>query len=159
MPYLVEGKEGFLIDKCVADLFGYAVGDRVDVTFTTFAPYFEALSIETLSFEVTGLMHSIEGVNIFETSPVFLTSDYFYDTVTEIEGAKELVELIGMEKDDFVRLRRIRFSSSAGTPILQKRASTAISMQKRRTICSLPSIGRRRNRLWFWTTRRSNRSI
>lgn len=104
VPYLVEGKEGFLIDKCVADLFGYAVGDRVEVTFTTFAPYFEALSIETLSFEVTGLMHSIEGVNIFETSPVFLTSDYFYDTVINIEGAKELIQLIGWEKDDFVRL-------------------------------------------------------
>jgi len=103
-PYVLDGgKPGFLVDRCVADLNGYSIGDKVDVAFTTFSAYFEAFSIESLTFEITGFMHSIEGVNIFSTSPVFLTSDYFYDTVLQVDGAADFIELIGWEKEDFFR--------------------------------------------------------
>ncbi len=101
-PYITEGKAGVLIDKTVAGLYGYGVGDRISVQFTAFReaaeritetfnarlmlyaqliPGLHEIAIPwTYDFTVTGLMHSVEGVNIYSNSPVFLSA-------AEVEGA------------------------------------------------------------------------
>ncbi len=102
-PYIVEGQRGLLLDKTVANLYGYAVGDRVTVEFTAFREFAEVAGEElsrqlasygelfgsllpelhgievvipaAYTFTVTGLMHSVEGVNIYSNSPVFLSRE------------------------------------------------------------------------------------
>ncbi len=72
-PYITDGEAGFLIDKTVANLRGYNVGDTVTAEFTSFAEAFSAYGLgNTFEFEITGFMHSVEGVNIYSNSPVFI---------------------------------------------------------------------------------------
>lgn len=73
-PYITDGEAGFLIDKTVASLRGYQIGDKVTAEFTSFAEAFSAYGLgNTFEFEITGFMHSVEGVNIYSNSPVFIT--------------------------------------------------------------------------------------
>ncbi len=113
-PYIVEGEEGFLIDHTVAGLYGYSVGDELTVQFTAFKEFAEQLSktlleeiraqspfLATLigeieipssyTFRVTGLMHSVEGVNIYSNSPVFLTLQTVESAITDAMTPQLLV--------------------------------------------------------------------
>ncbi len=72
-PYLVEGEKGFLIDKTIADMNSLKVGDTVTVDITAYNM--------SLDFPITGLMYSVEGVNIYSNSPVVISEDYLVDAV------------------------------------------------------------------------------
>lgn len=72
-PYLVEGEKGFLIDKTIADMNSLKVGDTVTVDITAYDM--------SLDFPITGLMYSVEGVNIYSNSPVVISEDYLVDAV------------------------------------------------------------------------------
>ncbi len=126
-PYIVEGQRGVLIDKTIAGLNGYSVGDKITVEFTAFREYAEALSEQVsqrfaaygerygtlvpelkdfqieipyaYTFEVTGLMHSVEGVNIYSNSPVFLTGDAVAEAVT-----REIAARLPMENGLFASI-------------------------------------------------------
>lgn len=81
-PYLTEGKTGFLIDARVAELGDYHIGDRVIVELTSFREAFSQFGLETsFEFEITGFMHSIERVNIYSTSPVFIDPGLFQESL------------------------------------------------------------------------------
>ncbi len=123
-PYIVEGQRGFLIDKTVANLYGYGVGDSLTVEFTAFKEFAEQISEEvtaqfaaygeqygafvpelkdikvtvpsSYTFTVTGLMHSVEGVNIYSNSPVFLATDTVAQTIAE-----EVISQLPMENGLF----------------------------------------------------------
>ncbi len=105
-PYIVEGEAGVLLDKTVADLYGYRVGDEIAVQFKAFTGFAGELSrtiteeiagsspfLGTLigevnipseyTFRVTGLMHSVEGVNIYSNSPVFLTPEAVKEAIAD----------------------------------------------------------------------------
>ncbi len=122
-PYIVEGERGVLIDKTVADLYNYHVGDTLNVEFTAFRE-FAAAAGETLSeqlsaygtlvpelkdfkieipylysFVITGLMHSVEGVNIYSNSPVFLSTDVVVEAI-----ADEVVARLPMENALFASI-------------------------------------------------------
>lgn len=68
-PYLLEGEKGVLVDKTVAGIYDYHIGDEIEIEFTSFSI--------TLRFRITGLMYSVEGVNVYASSPVFLTEETF----------------------------------------------------------------------------------
>ncbi len=106
-PYVDVGEKGFLIDKTVAGLFGYGIGDVLTVDFTTFRPYLDGLAEGILeeypllrslvpdfsvpsaySLRVTGLMYSVEGVNVYSVSPVFLTPETLSDAVSAALSAQ-----------------------------------------------------------------------
>ena len=77
-PYVVEGEKGVLIDKTVANLFGFAIGDQIEIELTAFQSAFERYGLSaSLNFEITGLMHSVEGVNVYSNSPVYLSEEAF----------------------------------------------------------------------------------
>lgn len=83
-PYITDGVAGFLVDARVAELSGYEIGDTVLVEFTSLKEALSAFGIDAeLRFEITGFMHSIERVNIYSTSPVFITGDAFKTAVSE----------------------------------------------------------------------------
>ncbi len=68
-PYLTEGEAGVLIDRTVAELYGYRIGDEIEIEFTAYSL--------SLTFSISGFMHSVEGVNIYANSPVFITEETF----------------------------------------------------------------------------------
>lgn len=89
-PYITEGKAGFLIDARVADLMGYEIGDVMTVEFSSFKEILEKVGLDCeFTFEVTGLMHSIERVNIYSTSPVFLTPGVLIGALADASGYRE----------------------------------------------------------------------
>lgn len=89
-PYITEGEAGFLIDARVADLMGYEIGDVMTVEFSSFKEILEKVGLDCeFTFEVTGLMHSIERVNIYSTSPVFLTPDVLIGALADASGYRE----------------------------------------------------------------------
>lgn len=83
-PYITDGQAGVLLDKTIAKLHDYQIGDEITVEFTAFKSAFEQYGISaTFTFEVTGLMHSVEGVNIYSNSPVFITPEKFEAALDE----------------------------------------------------------------------------
>ncbi len=85
-PYIVEGEAGVLIDKTVAGLgrngSEYKVGDEIEIEFTAFKPLFEQFNVpSSYTFTITGLMHSVEGVNIYSNSPVFLSEEVVLEAI------------------------------------------------------------------------------
>lgn len=94
-PYITEGEVGFLIDARVADLTGYEIGDEMTVEFSSFKEIFEKAGLDCeFTLEVTGLMHSIERVNIYSTSPVFITPEVLTDALYASGYGKELVSAL-----------------------------------------------------------------
>lgn len=87
-PYITDGEAGVLIDKTVAgsekNAKKYQIGDEIKVEFTAFKELFERYHLEpSFTFRITGLMHSVEGVNIYSNSPVFLTEEVFAEAIEE----------------------------------------------------------------------------
>ncbi len=91
-PYLTEraeGKEGIYIDARIAALRGYSLGDKVTVELTTLKTAFEetakslflygvsGVKEPVFEFEIVGLMHSVEVVNIYSCSPVYVSPAAF----------------------------------------------------------------------------------
>ncbi len=105
-PYVVEGEAGLMIDKSVADLFGYKLGDRVTADLSTYSSYLAMVGVESLEFTITGFMYSVEGVNIYDTSPVFITAQTFWQTLTSNQTAANMLELLGIDRDGLFDLMR-----------------------------------------------------
>lgn len=108
-PYLTEraeGREGVCIDARIAALRGYSIGDKVTVEMTTLKTAFEetakslfaygvsGVKEPVFEFEIVGLMHSVEVVNIYSCSPVYVSpaaferalEALFFEGVTLPEG-------------------------------------------------------------------------
>ncbi len=88
-PYITDGEAGVLIDKTVANsernARNYMIGDEITVEFTAFKALFERYGISpSFTFRITGLMHSVEGVNIYSNSPVFLSEEVFEEALEEV---------------------------------------------------------------------------
>ena len=114
-PYIVEGEAGFMIDKSVADLYGCRVGDKVTVDMSARASAIELPGIPSsvaasvlgrLEFTVTGLMYSIEGVNIYDTSPAFITYGAFWQSLTDNPLVKAALSAAGIDMEDVIELTR-----------------------------------------------------
>ncbi len=87
-PYITEGEKGVLVDARVASLRGYKVGDTITVSCTTLKDALSSRNIDpTFEAEITGLMHSVEGVNIYSVSPLLITEEVFEVKIVEL--AKE----------------------------------------------------------------------
>lgn len=83
-PYITDGEAGALLDLRVAELRGYKIGDRVTVELSSFKTALSAFGLdETFEFTVTGFMHSVERVNIYSSSPVFVTPELFRAALAE----------------------------------------------------------------------------
>ncbi len=84
-PYLTEGKAGILVDARVAELHGYRVGDSIVLRLTSLEDAFSSYGIEpAFEAEITGLMHSVEGVNIYSVSPLVIAPDVFEEKVIDL---------------------------------------------------------------------------
>ena len=114
-PYIVEGEAGFMIDKSVAGLYGCRVGDKVTVDMSARASAIELPGIPSsvaasvlgrLEFTVTGLMYSIEGVNIYDTSPAFITYGAFWQSLTDNPLVKAALSAAGIDMEDVIELTR-----------------------------------------------------
>lgn len=128
-PYLTEQKEGagVYLDCRVAELKGYALGDKITVELkslegafrtaegqlallgvTKFEPVFE--------FEVVGLMHSVEVINIYSVSPVYIPKETFRSALTQ----KALAALgeAGSAYESLVRGRMEQFATDLETQAL-----------------------------------------
>lgn len=90
VPYIVEGEEGFLVDERVAAIRGYAAGDVVTAEFASFESAFAAMGLScTFEFEITGVMHAIDGLNIYSSSPVVISPDLMKEKLTDAAMEKE----------------------------------------------------------------------
>lgn len=105
-PYVVSGETGVLIDNTVAKLHGYAIGDAIVVELTSYKEAFDRVSAaltaqfgafdpavkislsNSYEFTVTGLMYSVEGVNVYTNSPVFLTYEAMAETIVTALSAQ-----------------------------------------------------------------------
>ncbi len=74
--YITEGEEGFLIDARIAELYGYGIGDVVTVEITSYKSVLTAAGLPyRLEFEITGLAHFVDRVNIYSVSAVYAAQE------------------------------------------------------------------------------------
>lgn len=91
-PYITEGTEGVLIDARVAELRGYEIGDRITVELSSFKDAFSVFGMSAeYELEITGFMHSIERVNIYSSSPVFISTSVMAEAFMQATGRSQLL--------------------------------------------------------------------